>query len=582
MVNNNNGKYYNTRSSKKDNVFYELKFDRKPVKRKSYEVNEDNKKKNKTLIIHTNDEEDSIDDFIVDDSHVSKEYYEESEEEDKEGDDEEEDDEEDDEEGYDEEEEGYDEEGYMVICDYEKNNLSEVDTTLNEIISNKLKKQIMDNVLKRLEDEEAKYSLIEDEYDNGSGESDYDKNINDYFSSLSKEKQDEYIKKENEIKNLYKNEVPLKYKVLDMDTTISNKAAILQRVEAFEKMGSNNEEYTKLMRWVNSMKLLPFGKYKKLKVSMSDGKKNISEYLNNVYDSLDSKLYGQYGPKNKLMQIIAQWISNPKSQSTVLALEGPPGVGKTSLIKNGLSKVLELPFGFMALGGSNDISSFTGFGYTYEGSTYGNITGTLIKSGYMNPIIFMDELDKVSMSEKGKEIIGMLTHLTDPTQNSTFVDKYFDGIEMDLSKVFFVFSFNDLRLIDPILRDRLNIIKFDSYTAKDKRIIVKKYILPEILNNVGLKLGDIVLSDENINYIIMKYTNNEKGVRNLRRCLEDIVMKLNLIRMVKKEKSNIVFPFDIKKINIELPIVLNNEIIKVLLKNYSKDTMSNFVKHLYS
>ena len=505
-----------------------------------------------------------MDDFIVDDdeSSVSEE----------------------DEDEYEDEDE---EDGYMAICDYEKNNLSEVDTKLNEIISNNLKKQIMDNVFKRLETDEAKYSLMEndyydDDYDDDSMESKYDKKINDYFNTLSKEKQEEYIKKEKEIKNLYKNEVPLKYKVLDMDTTVSNKAAILQRVEAFEKMSNSNEEYTKLMRWVNSMKLLPFGKYKKLKVRMSDGKKNIADYLNNVYDGLDYKLYGQYGAKNKLMQIIAQWISNPKSQSTVLALEGPPGVGKTSLIKNGLSKVLDLPFGFMALGGSNDISSFTGFGYTYEGATYGNIAGTLIKSGYMNPIIFMDELDKISMSEKGKEIIGMLTHLTDPTQNSTFVDKYFDGIEMDLSKVFFVFSFNDIRLIDPILRDRLNVIKFDSYTAKDKRIIIKKYILPEILNNVGLKSGDIVLSDENINYIIMKYTNNERGVRNLRRCLEDIVLKLNLIRMVKKEKSNIVFPFDIKKINIELPIILNNEIIKVLLKNYSKDTMSDFVKNLYS
>ena len=286
MVNNNSGKFYNTRSSKKDNVFYELKFDKKPVKRKSEDENNDNKKKKKTLIIPVNDDEDSMDDFIVyDESSVSEEEeYDEDEEEE-----------------YDEDEE----DGYMAICDYEKNNLSEVDTKLNEIISNKLKKQIMDNVLKRLETEEAKYSLIEDEYDddyddnydNQSMESDYNKKINDYFNSLPKEKQEEYIKKENEIKNLYKNEVPLKYKVLDMDTTVSNKAAILQRVEAFEKMNNQNEEYTKLMRWVNGMKLLPFGKYKKLKVRMGDGKKNIAEYLNNVYDSLDSKLYGQYGPK---------------------------------------------------------------------------------------------------------------------------------------------------------------------------------------------------------------------------------------------------------------------------------------------
>ena len=100
----------------------------------------------------------------------------------------------------------------------------------------------MDNVFKRLEADEAKYSLMEDDYDDDydddSMESKYDKKINDYFNSLPKEKQEEYTKKENEIKNLYKNEVPLKYKVLDMDTTVSNKAAILQRVEAFEKMSN--------------------------------------------------------------------------------------------------------------------------------------------------------------------------------------------------------------------------------------------------------------------------------------------------------------------------------------------------------
>lgn len=529
------------------------------------------KKRKRKIQMRINNDYDSMDDFIVNDSDSSyikseSESDEESSLSDRET-----------------SESSFDEdELYDDSDDYHPRQGVYMDPKLKSSIVDGLRSKIMANVKRRLreqeEDESGEDTSSDEEEEK---KKHYKKKLARYFNSLPKEKQEKYKKTQAEIKDLYKNVVPLTFKVLDMDTTVSNKAAILQRVEAFEKMKEGSEEYPKLLRWVNSMKLLPFGKYHKLRVGLNDGEKKISGYLDGVYKMLDKKLYGQYIAKNKLMQIIAQWISNPKSQSSVLALEGPPGVGKTSLIKHGLSKALDLPFSFIALGGSNDISTFTGHGYTYEGATYGDISAILIKSQCMNPIIFMDELDKVSSSEKGKEIIGMLTHLTDPTQNSSFVDKYFDGIEMDLSKVFFVFSFNDIKLIDPILRDRLNVIKFDSYGPKDKKIIVKNYIFPEILKNIGLDSNDVLLSDENISYVINRYTGSEKGVRNLKRCLEEIVLKLNLIRFVKIEKSSIVFPFDIDNIDTTFPIVLTNDMITNLLKNYNKDTRSDFVKHLY-
>ena len=322
---------------------------------------------------------------------------------------------------------------------YEEEDDIEIDDKLKEIIALKLRAQIYENVVKRALEEEGESEEEEDSEEEYVEESYEQKECKKYLEGLPEEKKKEYEGIELEIKKLYKNATPLRYKVLDMDTTISNKANILQKVNAFENMEKTDTEYNKLGKWVNTMKLLPFGKYKDIGVKMSDGSKNILGFLNSSYKKLDEKLYGQYEAKNKLIQIMTQWITNPKSQTTVLALEGPPGVGKTSLIKHGLSQALNLPFSFIALGGANDVSTFVGSSYVYEGSSNGEITNILIKSQCMNPIIFMDELDKISLSEKGKEINGLLTHLTDTTQNSTFTDKYFDGIEFDLSRAFFCF-----------------------------------------------------------------------------------------------------------------------------------------------
>jgi ATP-dependent Lon protease len=184
------------------------------------------------------------------------------------------------------------------------------------------------------------------------------------------------------------------------------------------------------------------------------------------------------------------------------------------------------PFSIIAMGGSSNGSTLEGHNYTYVGSTWGKIVDIIIEKKCMNPIIFIDELDKVSKTEHGREIIGILTHLIDKTQNTHFQDRYFTGIDLDLSKALFIFSYNDVSLIDRILLDRIHRIKFDYLNLQEKIVIVKRYILPETYKLMGLD-NIIHIEDEVIEYIIEEYT-NEPGVRKLKQLIFDIVGEINL------------------------------------------------------
>jgi ATP-dependent Lon protease len=278
----------------------------------------------------------------------------------------------------------------------------------------------------------------------------------------------------------------------------------------------------------------------------------IHAFMENAKTTLDNVVYGMDDAKHQIMQMIGQWISNPSSVGTAIAIQGPMGTGKTTLVKEGISKILNRPFAFIPLGGATDSSFLEGHSYTYEGSTWGRIVDILIQSKCMNPVFYFDELDKVSDTPKGEEIIGILTHLTDTTQNSQFHDKYFSNIDFDLSKALFIFSYNDESKINPILRDRMYRIKTDGYKSPDKQIIATNYLLPKIRDAVNIKEGEITISEETINYINMHLTENEKGVRNLKRCLEIIHTKLNLFRLMKpganlfdNSLKTVTFPFNV-------------------------------------
>jgi len=294
---------------------------------------------------------------------------------------------------------------------------------------------------------------------------------------------------------------------------------------------------------------------------ITEKKNQINTTMKSINNVLNESIYGHDKAKRQIERVIGQWITG-KQTGHCFGFEGPPGVGKTSLAKNGLANCLKdeknasRPFAFIALGGSSNGSTLSGHNYTYVGSTWGRIVDILMEKKCMNPIIFIDELDKVSRTEHGKEIIGILTHLIDSTQNSHFQDKYFNGIDLDVSKILFIFSYNDVSVIDRILLDRIHRIKFDYLTINDKINIVNKFILPEIFKNMGME--DIIhLSRENIIYIIENYT-NEAGVRKLKEIIFEIVSEINLELL--KEDTIYTLPIQIS----------NDEITKKYLKEKHK------------
>ena len=289
--------------------------------------------------------------------------------------------------------------------------------------------------------------------------------------------------------------------------------------------------------------------------------KYIKNYISNIRGYLDNSVYGHDNAKTQIEKIICQWL-NGEQKGYCFGFEGSPGVGKTSLAKKGISDCLKdengvsRPFTFIKMGGDTNGSTLHGHNYTYVGSTWGAIVQVLMDTQVMNPIIFIDEVDKISKTEHGREIIGILTHLLDFTQNDCFQDKYYNGIDLDLSKALFILSYNDPSLIDRVLLDRIHRIKFNHLSLNDKIVITNKYLLPEILNNMGLT-SMIKMDNETIIYLIENYT-IESGVRKLKELLFEIIGEIN----INIFKENIIIT--------EYPIQLTISDIKKYLKDKSE------------
>ena len=282
-------------------------------------------------------------------------------------------------------------------------------------------------------------------------------------------------------------------------------------------------------------------------VCINHNYKKIHSYMDQVGHVLDNAVHGHKNAKRQIERIIGQWI-NGETSGYCFGFEGPPGVGKTSLAKKGLSRCLiddenmSRPFSFIAIGGSSNGATLDGHNYTYVGSMWGKIVDILMETKCMNPIIFIDEVDKVSRTEAGREIIGILTHLIDTTQNDCFQDKYFSGVDIDLSRALFIFSYNDVELMDRILLDRIHRIRFEPLTLDEKLVICEKYMLPEIYEKMG-QTNNIRISSDILRFIIDTYT-CEAGVRKLREIIFEIVAEINL-KLLKEDMEFIELPIDI-------------------------------------
>ena len=394
-----------------------------------------------------------------------------------------------------------------------------------------------------------------------------------YLRTLSRRELREYRRKEEELEEKREEQVPLRCQVVQLPIQASAKLLMLERIQLLQQMEEGTSEYPKLKQWVDAVLKLPFGKYEDVPVSIQDGASRIRAYLRGLRQALDSTVYGHDVAKNDIMQLVSQWISNPQSMSQVLGIAGPPGTGKTTLVRHGIAKALGRPFVQISLGGATDACTLNGHSYTYEGATWGRIAGHLMQTKCMNPVIFFDEVDKVSESQTGQEIIGLLIHLTDATQNDEFLDRYFDGVPLDLSRALMIFSFNDVTAINPILRDRMTVITTAPFKRADKVHICTRHLLPAVLKTVGFHRSELVISEEIADYLIERFSKDEDGVRALRRALHKMTQRLNVLRLTngrlregtQSRDTQPELPYTLHGQKLKFPLTLTRELIDKLL-----------------
>lgn len=408
-----------------------------------------------------------------------------------------------------------------------------------------------------------------------------DKNtMNDFefYDKLGIEQQKKIIKELREINKITRVEKPYRLTLLEGDIPVIFKATAIKKINSLRYMEPGSGEYYKIKNWVDTFMRIPFSKYETLPLSITDGVDKCHEFMENAKKTLDNAVYGLNDAKIQIMQMLGQLITNPQAIGSAIAIHGPPGTGKTSLVKEGISKILNRPFAFIALGGATDSSFLEGHGYTYEGSTWGKIVQILIDSKCMNPVIYFDELDKISDTPKGEEITGILTHLTDTSQNTQFHDKYFAEIDFDLSKCLFIFSYNDETKVNSILKDRMYRIQTKGYNQKQKTVIANNYLLPKIREQVKFMSEDIIIPEQTLHYMIENHCNKEDGVRNLKRCLEIIYTKLNLYRLMHPDTNLFQEEMSLK---VQFPFTVTKDIVDKMVKK-SDNELTPSLYMLYS
>jgi len=302
-------------------------------------------------------------------------------------------------------------------------------------------------------------------------------------------------------------------------------------------------------------------------------KVEIKKFFENAITCLNQNIYGLDNVKEEIIGYIAQFITS-NNKPRIIGLHGNAGVGKTEIVRNGLAKTLNKEISCISCGGMKDSSYLVGFDYTYLGSRYGKIVESLISTKQMDPVIFIDELDKISEGSEGKEIENMLIHILDPVQNKDFRDKYFSEIPIDLSNVLFVVAFNDISKISPILLDRIHIIKIDDPDVDTKINICKKHLIPKVLKNyTEFKVDDLVFTDDILKYIIKTYTKHESGVRNLNRCIETVINRLNVLKVLGSDLNDFKFSFNLQ---IKFPFILDTKTVDTLLKTNDNETNTSY------
>jgi endopeptidase La len=311
-------------------------------------------------------------------------------------------------------------------------------------------------------------------------------------------------------------------------------------IEKATEMKSGGSEYYKQKTYLDILLNFPWPSdsdddfFKKIASDNNDSK----VFIDKVKKILDDKVYGHDECKAIMQELIGKWLTSSisdkksKSSSKAIGFYGPPGVGKT-LIAKALGEALSMELVMIHIGGMEDRCLLSGHSYTYSAAQPGLIVRKMVEAGKARCIMYFDELDKACAKHGINEIFNVLIHLTDPNTNDKFNDSFFSEVSFPLNKVLFIFSYNDPDKVDKILLDRMEKIEVKPYTVSDKLVIVKNFLFAEIAGEIGLPVDHLSISDNDVEYIIENYT-YEAGVRELRRKLETIYLKLNLDKIYQR------------------------------------------------
>lgn len=433
---------------------------------------------------------------------------------------------------------------------------------LNMNLSDDLKKKVFEKIYII-----ANSEVLTDEYISNIKElnelinSNTEENIK--LNDLEKEINNNLDKEKNGILiNSYKNQI------LTSEMGFSNKLIAYKYMKIMEGYGQNSssEENIKYKTWLNTLLNVPFNKYYEIDINYNC-LNSIKNYITEIRSKLDNDLSFLEIPKDQIINIISQLIRNPKSNINAIGLFGNKGLGKTQFVEC-VAKALNRPLVRISLGGNSDATVIKGHNFTYIGSRQGKIVDALIDSKIMNPIIFFDEIDKISNTEHGKDITGTLIHLIDLTTNNKYNgDEYFSGVEFDLSRALFMFTYNDPNQIDSILADRIYKIQIHNYTISEKIEITKTHIINSVLSGFNFTHNDIQFESDAITYLV-ETSKFSEGMRPIKSKIQIIISRINTLLLTDETKNIINLQYKILyNLYKSLPIIIKKEHIDILLEN---------------
>jgi ATP-dependent Lon protease len=317
---------------------------------------------------------------------------------------------------------------------------------------------------------------------------------------------------------------------------------------------SNSDKY---YQWLNIVLTIPL-----TPMLLKDKFTSIDIMVNTVMKQLNNNIYGMVTVKEELICTLASMFLNPNTRGKSLGLCGPPGVGKTAIVRS-MSSSLGLPFFQINIGNLSDVSTLDGHSFTYTKSEPGLIVKALREMKCNSGIVFFDEIDKIGESNKGSDIMSSLIHITDFTQNTGYQDNYVGEIPIDLSNLFFMFSMNDEKNVNKTLLSRIPIINISGYTDKEKEKILVEHLIPDVCKNYNIDPKEISIDQPAIK-LLLSYNKKYEGVRELKELLEMLVKRVSLYFHVEDVGNlNMTFKID----NFSKPFTITSEVVKNLLND---------------